>query len=110
MTTPQAPSVRELVQRHSRLYTVVTSTSHRQLALQGKNVDEFDHVKHDRMLEAEDLGKDAAEELSSIKKEGMSEDMQRMMLKLQTPDAAKVATFKLFAMESREGFGFKYKD
>lgn len=43
------------------------------------------------MLEAEDLDKDAAEEASSVKKEGMSEDMQRMLMKLQTPDAAKVA-------------------
>ena len=57
--------------------------------LQGKNVEEFDHVKHDRMLEAEDLDQDAADK-SNLKKENMSEDMQRMMQKLNSADAAKV--------------------
>ena len=56
--------------------------------LQGKNVEDFDHVKHDRMLEAEDLGQERDE--SSVKKENMSEDMQRMMQKLNSSDAAKV--------------------
>ena len=52
-------------------------------------MEEFDHVKHDRMLEAEDLGQDAADN-SNVKKENMSEDMQRMMQKLNSTDATKV--------------------
>lgn len=59
--------------------------------MQGKNVEEFDHVKHDRMLEAEDLDQDATDK-SNVKKENMSEDMQRMMQKLNSADATKVLT------------------
>lgn len=57
---------------------------------QGKNVDEFDHVKHDRMLDAEDLDGQGPAEESNVKKEGMSEDMQRMMQKLNSAEATKV--------------------
>ena len=62
--------------------------------MQGKNVEEFDHVKHDRMLEAEDLDQDATDK-SNVKKENMSEDMQRMMQKLNSADATKVLTLDL---------------
>jgi len=58
--------------------------------VQGKNVDDFDHVKNDRMLEEGDLGTPAAEGVNNIKAGGVSEDMQRMMAKLNTPAAAKV--------------------
>ena len=52
-------------------------------------MDDFDHVKNDRVLEATDIDENAEKE-SNIKKEGMSEDMQRMMQKLNSTDSAKV--------------------
>ena len=60
------------------------------LSMQGKNVDDFDHVKHDRSLDAADLDGVSKAEESNVKKEGMSEDMQRMMQKLNSSEAAKV--------------------
>lgn len=60
------------------------------MAVQGKNIESFDHVKHD--LNAGEGGEEA-DGLSNIKTEGMSEDMQRMMNKLNTPAAAKVHIF-----------------
>ena len=59
--------------------------------LQAKDVSNFDHVKNDRSIEdADALERERADPLHHIKAEGMSEDMQRMMQKLHTPDAAKV--------------------
>lgn len=49
-------------------------------------------MKNDRSIEdADALERERADPLHHIKAEGMSEDMQRMMQKLHTPDAAKVS-------------------
>ena len=45
--------------------------------MQGKNVDDFDHVKNDRNLGEGDLSN--PDPAGDIKAGGMSEDMQRMM-------------------------------
>ncbi len=59
-------------------------------ALQGKNLENFDHVKKNLSLQdADELAAQEADPMFSIKAEGLSEDMKRVMSKLNTADAAK---------------------
>ena len=52
-------------------------------------------MKNDRSIEdADALERERADPLHHIKAEGMSEDMQRMMQKLHTPDATKVSPLR----------------
>lgn len=59
--------------------------------LQAKNLENFDHVKKNLSLEdADALAAQEADPMFSIKTEGLSEDMKRVMSKLNTADAVKV--------------------
>ncbi|BDA49532.1 Peptidyl-prolyl cis-trans isomerase-like 2 [Coccomyxa sp. Obi] len=60
------------------------------LNLQAKNLENFDHVKKNLSLEdADALAAQEADPMFSIKTEGLSEDMKRVMSKLNTADATK---------------------
>lgn len=62
------------------------------LDLQGKNLEQFDHVKKNLSLQdADELAAQEADPMFTIKSEGLSEDMKRIMAKLNTDDAAKVS-------------------
>lgn len=52
-------------------------------------MEQFDHVKND--LELDDEEGEGAASLVNLKKEGISEDMQRMLNKLHTPAATQVS-------------------
>ena len=57
--------------------------------LQGRNLSKFDHVKNDRQLtSAEELAAQQADPVYSLKH--MSEDMKRVMTKLNSADSATV--------------------
>lgn len=59
--------------------------------MQAKNLENFDHVKKNLSLEdADALAAQEADPMFSIKAEGLSEDMKRVMSKLNTADATKV--------------------
>lgn len=59
---------------------------------QGRNVENFDHVKMDLKIEDEDAAEAAAKDPATfLKTEGLSEDMKRVMAKLYTPDALKAS-------------------
>ena len=53
-------------------------------------MDQFDHVKHDMVIDDAEVDKATQDPLGNIKKEGISEDMQRMLAKLHTPAATQV--------------------
>ena len=57
--------------------------------LQGRNLSKFDHVKNDKQLtSAEELAAQQADPVYSLKH--MSEDMKRVMTKLNSADSATV--------------------
>ena len=57
---------------------------------QGKNLDEFDHVKNDlRLTDAEELAAQQADPMYALNAQGLSEDMKRVMAKLNSADASK---------------------
>ena len=58
--------------------------------MQGRIVDQFDHVKHERVIDDAEVDKATQDPLSMLKTEGISEDMQRVLQKLHTPAATQV--------------------
>ena len=58
--------------------------------VQGRNLDDFDHVKRDLRLEDEAAAAAAAADpMNALNQQGLSEDMKRVMAKLGTADAGK---------------------
>ena len=59
------------------------------MCAQGKNLDEFDHVKKDlRLMNAEELAAQQADPMHALNAQGLSEDMKRVMAKLNSAAAS----------------------
>ena len=58
---------------------------------QGKNLDDFDHVKKDLQLtDTDELAAQQADPMYALNEQGLSEDMKRVIAKLNSSDASKV--------------------
>ena len=57
---------------------------------QGKNLDDFDHVRKDlRLMDAEELAAQQADPMHALNAQGLSEDMKRVMAALNSAGASK---------------------